>query len=174
LLPFGDEPLIHRVGRLVCDAGFDDVVVVVGYESEKVVSALDGLPVRIAVNTKFETGMGSSFRTAVEHMPASEAAMFTLADQPFVTTADYRSVLDAYRAHKPAVVSVRYGDVTAPPHLFASELFPALSRLERGARPVLEEHRARTVVLHFPPERLMDIDTPDDYERAKTRLAAGT
>ena len=173
LLPFGDELLVHRVARLVCGAGFDDVVVVVGHESEKMIAALHGLAVRTAVNTKYESGMGSSFRTAVEHMPASEAAMFTLADQPFVTTADYQSVLDAYRTHKPAIVSVRYGDVTAPPHLFASDLFPALSRLERGARPVLEQHRDRTVVLQFPQERLLDIDTPEDYERAKIRLAAG-
>ena len=28
------------------------------------------------------------------------------------------------------------------------------------------------VILHFPAERLLDIDTPDDYERAKVRVAA--
>jgi molybdenum cofactor cytidylyltransferase len=174
LLPFGDEPLVRRIVRLVCDAGFDDVIVVVGHENEKVFAALKGLPVRSAVNTEFETGMGSSFRTAVEHMPASEAAMFALADQPFVTTDDYRAVLDTYRHYHPAIVSVRYGEVTAPPHLFTRELFPALSRLQHGARPVLEEHRERTMVIQLARERLMDIDTPEDYERAKSRLAAGT
>jgi molybdenum cofactor cytidylyltransferase len=174
LLSLGGEALVRRTVRLVCDAGFDEVIVVVGHESEKVFAALKGLPVRRAVNTQYETGMGSSFRTAVEHMPASEAAMFALADQPFVMTDDYRAVLDAYRQQQPAIVSVRYGDVTAPPHLFTRELFPELSRLQHGARPVLEAHRERTVVIQLARERLMDIDTPEDYERAKSRLAAGT
>src|SRR5882672_3080269 len=80
LLPLGGEPLVRRTARQVCDAGFDDVLVVVGSEHEKIVAALDGLPVRHAINLEYETGMGSSFRTAIEHLPGSEAVMFALAD----------------------------------------------------------------------------------------------
>jgi CTP:molybdopterin cytidylyltransferase MocA len=61
----------------------------------------------------------------------------------------------------------------APPHLFEREFFPELAQLEHGARPVLQRHAARAVVLHFPPDLLMDIDTPQDYERARRRVAAG-
>ncbi len=173
LLPLGDEPIVRRTARQVCDAGFDDVLVVVGYEHEKVRAALMGLPVRFALNAGYKTGMGSSFRTAVEHLSDSEAALFALADQPFVTSQEYRAVLDTYREQAPAIVSVRYADVTAPPHLFSRELFPELMQLEKGARPVLERHLDRTIVLRFPPELLLDIDTPEDYERAKERLSAG-
>jgi molybdenum cofactor cytidylyltransferase len=173
VLPLGDEPLVRRTVRQICDAGFDDVLVIVGNEHEKVRAALDGLVVRQALNPHYETGMGSSFRTAVEHLGQSDAAMFALADQPFVTTQAYRTVLKAYRQHSPAIVSVRYGEVTAPPHLFRRDLFPELAELERGARPILGRHREQTIVLHFPPELLLDIDTPEDYERAKSRLSSG-
>ena len=61
----------------------------------------------------------------------------------------------------------------APPHLFVRELFPELAQLEHGARPVLQRHADRAVVLQFSPDLLMDIDTPDDYERARTRLSSG-
>ena len=117
--------------------------------------------------------MGSSFRTAVEHLPDSAAAMFALADQPFVTTHEYRTVLDAYRQHAPAIVSVRYGEVMAPPHLFEREFFPELAQLQHGARSVLQRHLERTMVLQFPPDLLVDIDTPEDYELAKSRLSSG-
>ena len=127
LLPFGNEPLIRRTVRQVCDAGFDDVLVVLGSEHEATLAALDGLPVRHAVNMQFASGMGSSFRTAVEHLADSAAAMFALADQPFVTTNEYRTVLDTYREHAPPIVSVRYGEVMAPPHLFEREFFPELA-----------------------------------------------
>src|SRR6266446_1509585 len=104
LLPVGGEPLVRRTVRNVCDAGFDDVLVVVGSDWERTLGALDGLPIRHAVNVDFASGMGSSFRTAVAHLDGSAAAMFALADQPFVTTNEYRTVLDTYRAQAPAIV----------------------------------------------------------------------
>lgn len=173
LLPFGDEPLVRRAVRQVCAAGFDNVLVVLGSEHDATLAALEGLPVRHAVNLQFASGMGSSFRTAIEHLSDSAAAMFALADQPFVTTQEYRAVLDAYRQHTPGIVSVRYGDVMAPPHLFEREFFPELAALQHGARSVLERHLDRTLVLPFPPELLVDIDTPDDYELARRRLSSG-
>lgn len=171
LLPLGGEPLVRRTVREVCAAGFDEVLVVVGSEREKVLAALEGLPIRHAINPAYDTGMGSSFRTAVEHLGTSAAAMFALGDQPFVTANEYRSVLDTYRERAPAIVSVRYGDVTAPPHLFGRQLFPELMQLTHGARPVLERHRDEAIVLQFPPELLQDVDTPEDYERARRRLS---
>ena len=173
LLPVGGEPLIRRTVRQVCDAGFDDVLVVVGNDWENTLAALDGLPIRHAVNAEYATGMGSSFRTAVAHLGDCAAAMFTLADQPFVTANEYRTLLETYRQQAPAIVSVRYGEVMAPPHLFEREFFPELAQLQHGARSVLLRHSERTTVLHFPPDLLVDVDTPDDYELAKSRLSSG-
>ena len=173
LLPLGGEPIVRRAAREVLNAGFDDVLVVAGCEHERVVAALAGLAVRHVVNADYATGMGSSFRAAVAALGDSDAAMFALADQPLLTAADYRRLLDAHRAGSPGIVSVRYGDVTAPPHLFASRFFPELARLEHGARPVLQRHARSTVVLQFPAELLLDVDTPDDYERARAVLDRG-
>jgi molybdenum cofactor cytidylyltransferase len=173
LLPLGGEPLVRRTVRQVCDAGFDDVLVVVGSDWENTLVALDGLPIRHAVNAEYASGMGSSFRTAIEHLLESDAVMFALADQPFVTTNEYRTVLDTYRRQAPAIVSVRYGDVMAPPHLFQKEFFPELAQLQHGARSLLQKYHERTTVLHFGADLLMDIDTPEDYELARSRLASG-
>ena len=62
LLPLDGEALIRRVVKQVSDAGFDEVLVVVGNEAEQVLDALAGLPIRHALNPDFATGMGSSFR----------------------------------------------------------------------------------------------------------------
>jgi molybdenum cofactor cytidylyltransferase len=171
LLPFGGEPLIRRTVRQVIDAGFDDVLVVLGHAHENTLAALDGLAIRHAINPDYESGMGSSFRTAIEHVPDSDAVMFALADQPFVTTHEYRMVLDTYRRQTPDIISVRYGEVLAPPHLFQRKFFPELAQLQHGARGLLQKHHERATVLHFAADLLMDIDTPEDYERATTRLS---
>jgi molybdenum cofactor cytidylyltransferase len=173
LLPLGGEPIVRRTVREVCAAGFDDVLVVVGHEHEKVVAALDGLSIRHVVNDEYRTGMGSSFRSAVEQLEGSEAAMFALGDQPFVTALEYLSVLTTYRQRTPGIVSARFGEVTAPPHLFSRAFFPELARLTHGARSVLQRHGDQTIVLHFPSDLLQDIDTPEDYERATQRVSSG-
>lgn len=171
LLPLGGEALVRRIVRHVSQAGFDDVLVVVGHEHDKVVAALQGLNMRHVVNPEYETGMGSSFRAAVASMPDSAAAMFALADQPLLAPDDYRRLLEAYHADPVGIVSVRYGEITAPPHLFDRRYFAELARLEHGARPVLQRHKDDTIILRFPPELLLDVDTPEDYERAKALVS---
>jgi len=173
LLPLAGEPLVRRVVRAVCAAGFDDVLVVVGNEHEKVLEALAELPIRHAINPAFASGMGSSFRTAIENLPDSEAALFALADQPLVSSAEYRRVLEAYLERRGPIVSVRYGDVMAPPHLFAREFFPELAALVHGARSVLIRHADRSTVVNFAPDLLADVDTPGDYEEVNRRLSSG-
>lgn len=174
LLPLGNEPILVRTVRQVADAGFDEILVVLGHEHQKVLAALEGLPVRHVVNRQYASGMGSSFRAAVESFDdKTRAALFTLADQPFVTTEAYRQMLDTYLRHGAGIVGVRYGEITAPPHLFAREFFPELAALQHGARDLLVRHRNRTEVLQLSPDLLMDVDTPEDYERAKARLSTG-
>jgi CTP:molybdopterin cytidylyltransferase MocA len=96
LLPLGGEPLVRRAVRQVLGAGFDEVLVVVGYQFQPIIAVLAGLPCRPVVNHEYQTGMGSSFRAAIAALGQTEAAMFTLADQPFVTEHEYRALLDAY------------------------------------------------------------------------------
>jgi molybdenum cofactor cytidylyltransferase len=166
VLPLGGEPIVRRTVRQVVDAGFDRVLVVVGNQHEQTISALEGLPFTPVLNPDFTTGMGSSFRTAVEHLGASRAALFALADQVMVPSTEYRRMRDTYLERGSGIVCARYGNVTAPPHVFDREFFPELSVLEHGARSVLERHRDRTVVMQLDPSLLLDIDTPEDYERA--------
>ena len=171
LLPLGDEPIVRRTVRQVGEAGADDVLVIVGYAHAEVLNALEGLECRHAINQDYATGMGSSFRTAVAELGTARAALFALADQPFVRTADYRQLLDTYREQGGGIVCARYGEVTAPPHVFDREFFAELAVLEHGARPVLQRHRYRMVRVPLPPDLLLDIDTPEDYERAKARVS---
>jgi molybdenum cofactor cytidylyltransferase len=169
LLPLAGVPIVRRTVSEVLAGGVDDVLVVVGFEPQRVAAALDGLAVRVAHNPDFATGMGSSFRAGVAALGACDAAMFALADQPFVTAADYRRLVDTARGRPGGIVCARFGEVTAPPHIFDRAYFKELSELEHGARPVLQRHQDAIAVVPLAPELLTDIDTPEDYERAAAR-----
>jgi molybdenum cofactor cytidylyltransferase len=174
LLPLAGVPIVRHTVSNVLASGADEVIVVVGFEPERVAAALEGLAVRFAHNPNFTTGMGGSFRAGVEALGTSDAAMFALADQPFVGAADYRQLIDVYRARPGGIVCARYGEVTAPPHIFSRAYFPELAVLEHGARPVLQRHGEAITVVPLAPDLLTDIDTPEDYERAVARAATGS
>src|SRR2546427_1744042 len=60
LLAYGGTTVLRHATEHVLDAGIHDVVVVVGPEHGATARALEGLPVRLAVNPTPEAGQGAS------------------------------------------------------------------------------------------------------------------
>ena len=104
LARFDGESLIRRTVRAVLAVPLADVVVVVGHEHAAIEAELAELPVRFALNENYREGMGSSFAAGVRALDGRvEAALFALADRPFVTVAEYRRLVDAYREGRSAL-----------------------------------------------------------------------
>ena len=86
---------------------------------------------------------------------------------------EYRTVLDAYRQHASPIVSVRYGEVMAPPHLFEREFFPELARLQHGARDLLRHHRSAPRSSVSAPTCWWTSTRPTTTSCATSRLSSG-
>ncbi len=170
----GDRP--HKLlallrGRLVwewslehlLDAGFDHVVIVTG--------ALE-LPIptsdRVIVvhNPLWRNGQAGSVGLAVHAAGelGARAVTIGLADQPFVTSADWRAVADA--PPEARLVLARYEDGTGPNpvrlHIDVWPLLPADG--DTGARDLFRRHPEWV----FPVRCVgsgADIDTLEDLER---------
>ena len=181
LLELAGEPIVRRSVNRVLEAGFSSVTVVLGREPDRVKAALEGLPCEFALNPDFLSGMESSFRAAIDSFSSEvDAALFTLADQVFLTSLEYQRLLETfglevYRtesdgAEHPLIVASRYGEVIAPPHVFSSEFFPILGLPGRGAKPLIQANLERTRFVDHAPELLFDVDTPEDYAQAKITL----
>jgi len=159
----------HAV-RTAFDAGLDPIVVVLGYEAEKVGKALAGMPVRLVFNPEFKAGQSASIRKGLDALPPrTSAALFILADQPLVTDAIMRKIIEAHRrTFAKACVPVWEGE-RGNPVLFDKALFGELRDLrgDAGGRILLEKYRDEIVSVPAGPEVLLDIDTPEDYERQK-------
>ena len=93
-----------------CDAGVDDVVIVVGHEMDAVLGSFaeSGLSARFVENADYESGQLSSLLAGlrVVDRPGVVAALITLVDVPFVSAANRsrgdRSLSRDARAHRPA------------------------------------------------------------------------
>jgi len=172
LLPYGDTTVLRHATEGVLTAGLRDVVVVVGPEHEATARALEGLPVRLAVNPTPEAGQGSSVGAGVRALaPGTTAVLIALGDQPAVPSGVIPALLEAIKALGKSIAVPRYADGLGNPVLFAAPVFPELLDLpgDRGARAVVERERSRLAIVDIPTSMPPDIDTPEDYERLKGR-----
>lgn len=172
------EPLVRRVVGRAARAGFDPLIVVLGHEAGRVQHALEGIPCRMVLNPEYERGVNSSLRAgihAASETPA-RAAVIVLADMPFVTTAMLETLIATYRQSNAPLVISDYGGVNAPPMLYDRALFGelAVSEGQGCGKHVVKRHRHEAESLPWPVEALTDLDVPDDYERVKAAMAAGS
>jgi molybdenum cofactor cytidylyltransferase len=95
-----------------------------------------------------------------------------LGDMPLVDADMLRSLAERFRGARPKLLVSTYGEVLAPPILYARELFAELRALDDEAcgKSVVRRHRGEAVELPWPAERLTDLDVPEDLHRIRRRL----
>lgn len=168
LLEIDGESLVRRAVKGALAAGLAPVVVVVGFEEERVRKALARLDRIIVSNPDFDGPSSRSFHVALRALPDDvDAAVVILPDMVRVTIATLKALREkAARSSAPLIVS-RYGDVTAPPILFRRVLFEELLEWEGEGcgKPVVKAHAREATYVSQPPEMLDDVDTPEDWER---------
>ena len=172
LLDLGGETIVHRAARRALEAGLAPVIVVLGFKADRVGEALRGLEVMPVVNPDHAGGMHGSLQVGIGRVPADcEAAVVILADMPLVTSAMSAGLVARFRSGSEPLVISLYGDVQAPPTLYARALFPALGTAgEGGGRQVVRDHRAGAAAMKWPPALLADLDRPEDVERLRSMV----
>ena len=146
----------------------EDVVVVTGPEYTAIRQALEGLPVRFAVNPRPQDGQGTSIAAGVAALkPWTTAALIALGDQPRMPAAVVPALLDAFRRSGQAIVAPVYQGVHGTPVLFSSEVFGELRALtgDAGARAVVKVNPERVEAVAFDIAMPPDVDTPEDYAK---------
>jgi molybdenum cofactor cytidylyltransferase len=173
LLPLAGTSIIRRVVERVSASSVDELIVVVNPDGGELRDELSGSRCSFVANEHYRDGMGTSFHAAAASLDDEvAAALFVLADQPFITAAMLDELLSTYRRCHPLAVVSRFGGVIAPPYLFAREVFPGLGVSGKdGAKALLQKCRERCVVIDLPEKGLLDVDDAASYQAA-VQLAA--
>jgi CTP:molybdopterin cytidylyltransferase MocA len=169
LLPFRGSTLIETVAAALAAATAPRLVVL-GPGDEVIAASLETFDYRIVVNPAPETGLGASLALAAGALAAEAASIdgliVALADQPLADVALFSALVAAGRTGGGwAACDYGAGARGVPARLPVA----ALARLadlagDRGARDLLDEHRAEIVWLPFPGGAF-DVDTEADYAR---------
>jgi molybdenum cofactor cytidylyltransferase len=172
LLPWEETTLVAHCARTALCAGLDPVIVALGFDAENIAGALAGLPVQMIYNPEYGSGQSSSIRKALEALPTGTgAAVFLLADQPFVDAATIRAIVQAHRkSQAPACVPLCEG-LRGNPVLFDKSLYSELRELsgDTGGRSLLEKYEDQVVSVPASRGILLDIDTMEDYKTLRKK-----
>ena len=169
LAHLGGQPLVRWSAAAMLTAPVSDVVVVCGPgpDADALREALDGLPVRFAVNPEPARGMGSSIASGVAALPhATDAVLVALADQPRPSASALQRVVDRYRAGGVSIIAPSFRGVPGHPVLFARDVFGELLELsgDRGARAVVERAPSRVAIIEVDEDAPRDVDVPADLD----------
>jgi molybdenum cofactor cytidylyltransferase len=179
LLPLADRPLLQHVVDRVATAPVSEIIVVIGPNGAGIRSAVSlpaSPPSRWKENPQAESGQSSSLRAGLEGSSeqAEYAAVF-LGDQPGIDAGLLGRLVEALEhskraAARPVFVRADGSSVPGHPVVVAKSLWPRLLEVsgDRGARALWTEHPELMLEVPAEGEPPPDIDTPADYEKAKS------
>jgi molybdenum cofactor cytidylyltransferase len=166
LVSIDGEPLLLRTVRLAREAGCAPIVVVIGFEAERMRAELADAAVIAVTNEAWESGMGSSLRCGIAALdgvdPRPLDALLLVCDQTALGVDVLREVRRVHARGERPITACCYAGHAGVPAIFSSRYFPELLRVEgdRGARGVLERHDGDVAVVAFDGG-VEDLDTPE-------------
>lgn len=173
LLALGDKPLIRIVTENVLASRVDEVIVVTGCREEEVSAAIKDLPVRIVFNPHFGQGQGTSLSLGVKAINENTAAFLVfMCDQPLISPSIINKVIREFQERNSVALRPLCQGMPGHPVIFSSSLISEMESLkeDEGARQVLKNLGNKVGYLTVQDEAvILDMDTPESYERMKKR-----
>ena len=159
------RPLAQHAIDALASVEVGELVVVTGHDADVVERALALPPQgRFVRNPDHATGQASSLAAGLHDLGGdSEAAVVLLADQPGVTEAEVRSLIDAFERARSRIVRIAYTDRPGPA-LLSREVYAEAGHLhgDVGARALMASHPDWIEEVAVPFRAPPDVDTPED------------
>jgi molybdenum cofactor cytidylyltransferase len=174
LLRVGEQTVLERTLSNVRGSGVDEIVLVLGFLADRIrhevsPALLEG--VRVVENPEHAEGMAGSVRIGLSALtPQTGAALFVLADQPFVRSVTLDRIIERYRSSDAGIVVPFYKGQRGNPVLLDRAIFPDAIELEGdvGFRAIFARHADSIVPVEVEDEGvLLDLDDKSDYERLR-------
>ena len=168
LASIAGKPLVRHAVESFVATSLSPIIVVVGYESDKVAAALEGLPVQLVFNPDHATGQGSSVGVGVEALDNNVTdAMIGLGDMPLLPSALLDSLIHTHigrEGHACKITIPAFEGQRGNPVLWGKTFFPELITLagDRGGRQLLNDHKAAQHLIACDHSSVLrDVDTVD-------------
>lgn len=175
LLPFRGKTLIEQSIDNLLASKVDQVLVVLGYQWEKISEKIQHLPVTTVVNEAYKQGMLSSIKCGLKALKEpNQAFLIALGDQPHVPAPVINRLIEIYQYSTSGIIRPKYQGKRGHPILldgkYRDEILKADETHPLGLNQVIRSHLED--VLEVPvdfPAVIQDIDTREDYIKIKDK-----
>lgn len=175
LVDLGGRPMIQYIVDSLLESEVREIIVVTGFEENRIRSALKDRDIRFVSNPDYDQGMSTSLAAGL--LAASgetDAVMICLADMPLVTRRGINLLIanhDPVACHE--ICLPTYQGKRGHPVLWSRRFIREMLQIEGdiGARQLLTRHEE--VVHEVPmedPGVVYDVDTPEAIEALQNRF----
>jgi len=170
LLRINGETLVEHVVKTAKRSNVDEVIVVLGYEAEKIKEQLAKLNCKLVVNENYAKGQSSSVKAGLSAVSRdAEAVAILPADVALIDPQPIKRVVEEYRKSRNKIVIASYQQQSGHPILIDRTLFPEIAGIDEnsfGLKAVINRHRTEIKYVEAGTENiLIDIDTREEFDR---------
>lgn len=170
LLPWENSTLIEYQIKKLLQTG-NPLIIVLGSSAKEIISVIEKYQVKIASNTNWETGMGSSVATGmqkvIEEFPSAKGVLFSLIDQPLIMLEHIQKMLVSFNSgNQQIIASQAENGWLGVPALYDAFYFDELRKLsgEQGAKTIIKKYPSKVSSVDAG-DTLEDMDTLESYHK---------
>ncbi|GAH79831.1 unnamed protein product, partial [marine sediment metagenome] len=120
LLPFGTSTIIEQTIDNLLNSRADEIIVVVGYRAQELVTKIGRKPLKIAVNPHYQQGMSASIIAGLNLIDNNaKAVMIALADQPGISSKIIDKLIAEFRQDNKGIAIPVYQGNRGHPVIFS-------------------------------------------------------
>jgi len=170
LLKWKNTTLLQHTMDTVKKISAEEIILVLGANSEKIKAEIDSNEVTVLVNKNWNLGLGNSIAYGINYietiLPEAENVLIMLADQPLINTEFLIKMIESFKLNPSRIVCTLYEDGKfGVPTIFNKKYFAELVGLndDKGAKSVLKKY-SKNLLFIDGKDIVNDIDTMKDYE----------
>jgi CTP:molybdopterin cytidylyltransferase MocA len=174
LLPLDGKPFILHCIENIRDAGIADIVAVLGPDSKELPGLLYGLPVEVALNNDPGSDMAASVRAGLSAVKEdSSGVLICLCDHPLVGASTIKALAARHHEAPDRIIIPAFNNIKGHPTLFPRVLIREIYS-GMNLRQIINSYPDKVELLSVEDRGvIIDIDTKEDYMRARDILRSG-
>jgi len=160
------EPLINHTIKNILASEVDELIIVIGYQSEIIKKLVDkNDKIKFVLNENFEKGMASSIKIGLENLSKKSDAFFIcLGDMPLISKNIYEQLIKL-KNNKEIIVPT-YKGKQGNPVLFSILMKKEIMKLKGdvGAKEILISNKNKILNIETKDKGItIDLDTKDNF-----------
>ncbi|HIB22310.1 MAG TPA: 4-diphosphocytidyl-2C-methyl-D-erythritol kinase [Rhodospirillales bacterium] len=169
------KPMVTHVVDAIRQSMVNSVVVVTGYEREKIENVLSQRNISFVHNENFKAGLSESLKVGLKEIPDDvDGVLICLGDMPLLTSTIIDNLIKAFDPIEGRAICVPInGRKRGNPVLWDKSYLTEMTEIvgDVGAKKLLEKYSDHVFEVSFEEDNvLIDVDTPDLLKSLNERL----